>query len=286
LLAAIIALGGVWACRSTKQNFNKPAEGPAPSAPAIESAFEVVDSKVIEVISPFDHNRKEHKTKTQDCGACHLRASNDPKPTLPGHASCIECHARDFTSKESKMCVVCHKTPLDAQASRTDFPARLVQFGLKGFSHRSHANPEKTRGQMDSGLMPEGAPKCAFCHRFDEQGLRASMPTHPECYACHVHQPNEKFGACSACHVKKSEAMQYSAMLGTAFRQYNFRHGPHLKKAACEKCHLMVEVPAGRPDISEINTARGQRHSSSCWTCHVKAKEPVCTKCHVSALPF
>ncbi|MFY9556385.1 MAG: hypothetical protein WAV47_16855 [Blastocatellia bacterium] len=287
LVGAIIVFG-LWACKSTKQNLNKPVESAPAPAPVSQSPFDIVDSKVIEVVSPFDHNRKEHKSKTQDCAACHLRANNDPKPVFPGHAACIECHAKDFTNKESKMCIVCHKTPLDAQASRIEFPARLSEFGLKRFSHRDHANSEKMKNQMDAQNMPEGAPRCDFCHKFDNQGLKASMPKHPECYACHSHQPSDKLAGCAACHIKKSEAMQYSASLGTAFSLYNFRHGPHLKKAACDKCHKTTEVPAEQPrtDILAINTGRGQRHHSTCWSCHAQAKESVCTKCHVNSLPF
>lgn len=290
-LVGIIVLAVLWACKSTKQNLNKPPEAPPPSAPASQSPFEVVDSKVIETVSPFDHNRKEHKSKTEDCGVCHERPNNDPKPAFQRngkeHIGCIECHSRDFNNPESKMCIVCHKTP-PTKESVIDFPTRLVQFGLKRFSHRDHANPEKMKGQMDAEKMPEGAPKCAFCHRFDEQGLKASMPKHPECYSCHIHQPGEKFAACGACHAKKSEGMQYVATLGTAFSLYNFRHGPHTKKAACDKCHKMIEVPAEQPraDILEINVARGQRHHSTCWTCHVQGKESVCSKCHVSSPPF
>ncbi len=285
---AILVIAAVWACRSTKQNLNKPPESPPASvAPASQSPFDVVDSKVIEVVSPFDHNRKEHKTKTQDCAACHVRPTNEARPVFPGHSACIECHAKDFTNKESKMCIVCHKTPLNAQASRIEFPSRLAQFGLKGFSHRNHANPEKMKGQMDVQRMPEGAPKCDFCHRFDESGLRASMPRHPECYSCHGHQPGEKLAGCDSCHIKKSDAMQYSATLGAAFNLYNFKHGPHLKKAACEKCHQTIEAPPEqrRSDVSEINVSRGQRHHSTCWSCHVQAKEPVCSKCHISTMP-
>jgi hypothetical protein len=253
-----------------------------------QSPFEIVDSKVIEVLSPFDHNRKEHKAKTQDCSACHLRSGNDPKPLFPGHSACQECHVKDKTNLESKMCIVCHKAPVDAQGTLVAFPSKLIQFGLKRFSHRDHANPEKMKGQMESDKMPEGAPKCNFCHHFDEPGLKASMPKHPECYACHIHQPNDKFAACGTCHTKMPDSMRYGETLGTAFSLYNFKHGPHLKKAACDKCHKTIEVPADQPrtDILEINTARGQRHHSTCWSCHVQAKEPVCSKCHVSALPF
>lgn len=285
---AFILFVGVCACRSTKQNLNKPIESPPPAAPVSQSPFDIVDSKVIDVVSPFDHNRKEHKAKTQDCSACHARPSNDPTPLFPGHSACMGCHRKDPSDLQSKLCVVCHKIPVEAHGPLIAFPAKLMQFGLKRFSHRDHTNPEKMKGQMDSDKMPEGAPRCDFCHHFDGQGLKASMPKHPECYSCHVHQPNDKLAACGACHVYKPNAMQYTVTLGTAFSLYNFRHGPHLKKAACDKCHKPIEIAPDRPrtDISEINTARGQRHHSTCWTCHVQAKEPVCSKCHVSARPF
>jgi hypothetical protein len=41
-----------------------------------------------------------------------------------------------------------------------------------------------------------------------------------------------------------------------------------------------------RTDVLAINVARGQRHNSTCWNCHVRAKEPVCSRCHISATPF
>jgi hypothetical protein len=287
VVVAFIIVAGFAACRSTKQNLNKPIDSPPPAAPVSQSPFDVVDSKLIDVVSPFDHNRKEHKSKTQDCAACHLRGTNDARPTMPGHPACFDCHQKDLSNVDSKMCIVCHKTPVTKE-SVMPFPARLMQFGLKRFSHRDHANSEKMKGQMDSDKMPESAPRCDFCHRFDGQGLKASMPKHPECYACHAHQPNDKFAACGACHVNKANAMQYSATLGTAFSLYNFRHGPHLKKAACDRCHKTTDIPADQPrtDILEINTARGQRHHSTCWTCHVQAKEPVCSKCHIRGTPF
>ncbi|HSF22780.1 MAG TPA: hypothetical protein VLE20_01035, partial [Blastocatellia bacterium] len=109
-----------------------------------------------------------------------------------------------------------------------------------------------------------------------------------ECYACHIHQPAEKLGDCRGCHTKKADAVQYTASLGTASSLYNFRHGPHLKKAACDKCHQTVEVPPEQPrsDVRRISTARGQRHQSDCWSCHVRAREPVCSKCHIASNPF
>ena len=81
-VVAMMLVAAVVSCKSTKQNLNKPAEpstAPAP-APASQSPFELVESKVIATVSPFDHSRKEHRTKTEDCSACHKRANNDAKP--------------------------------------------------------------------------------------------------------------------------------------------------------------------------------------------------------------
>src|SRR5437868_9053308 len=285
------------ACRSTKQNLNKPpdnANAPPPAQPVSQSAFDIVDSKVIEKVSPFDHNRKEHQTKTKDCAFCHQRKDNNATPIFPSHPACIECHQRDFTNRQSRMCEVCHTTPVDAKGTLIEFPKKQAEFGLKGFSHKQHGNPEKMKDQMAD--MPNGVPDCNKCHAFDQAKIVAGFPHHPECYACHAHQAaqpaqaNQKqLGDCGTCHIKKDQALAFSRGTGPAFSLYNFRHGPHLaKNNDCSKCHKTIEVPAPpvRADITEINVARGQRHHSSCWDCHVTAREAACTKCHKSSTPF
>jgi hypothetical protein len=283
-IAAALLLALAPACRSTKQNLNSEAENSnaaAEAEPVRQSPFNIVESKVIEKHSPFDHNRPEHQTKTKDCAFCHQRATNDPTPEFPGHAACIDCHRKDFTAQSSRVCVVCHTEPVDAKGTLTTFPARFEEFGIKRFSHRDHMNAEKMRGQI------EGAPRCDACHRFDGRGVKASFPGHAECYSCHAHQTNQKLGACDVCHALKAEAISYSPGLGAALSQYNFRHGPHLGKATCDRCHKIADAAASRrSDILEINISRGQRHQSMCWSCHVQARESVCTKCHIRSLPF
>ena len=289
LAFGLLLIAAAISCKSTKQNLNKPVETPAqPSpTPVSQSPFDVVDSKLIEKLSPFDHNRKEHKTRTQDCAYCHRRPDNSPTPIFPGHSACLECHSKDFNTKTSQVCVVCHKTPLDAQASRISFPGRLAQFGIKSFSHQTHSNPEKMKDQMDASKMPGGVPECNVCHSFEGDNVRANFPHHPQCYDCHSHEPGQKFGDCGVCHARREESLQ-SPGIGSAFALYNFRHGPHINKAKCDRCHKTTELPENtpRPDIASISTARGQKHHSTCWTCHVQAKESVCTKCHVGSLPF
>jgi hypothetical protein len=77
--------------------------------------------------------------------------------------------------------------------------------------------------------------------------------------------------------------------MGAALSLYNFKHSSHTPaaiKAGCERCHKTLDAAAeNRSDILAISTARGQRHRSSCSSCHVQAKEPVCTKCHVGGPP-
>ena len=304
-IAAIAALAlfvGAAACRSKKENLNRPvdnANASAPVQPVSQSAFDVVDSKVIERVSPFDHSRKEHQTKTKDCAFCHQRKDNSPTPVFPSHPACIECHQKDFTNRQSRMCEVCHTTPVDAKGTLIEFPKKQAEFGLKAFSHRQHGNPEKMKDQMAD--MPNGVPACDKCHAFDQAKIVAGFPHHPECYSCHAHQANQpaqpaqagqaakNLGDCDTCHVKKDQALAFTRGTGPAFSLYNFRHGPHLAKSGdCSKCHKTTEAAAQpvRADVTEINVARGQRHHSGCWDCHVTARESACTKCHKNSAPF
>lgn len=268
------------ACREARRTPPAPAPSPSPGQ-AVESPFNVVVSKEVEKVSAFDHSRPEHKTKAQDCNVCHQRTDNDVTPRFPGHQACIQCHGQDFNSATSQLCVICHVTPVGAEARLTSFPEKMGEFGLKGFSHRDHLDPAK---------MPEGADagRCDRCHRFDARGVNASFPAHEQCYSCHAHQAGQELSECRTCHSDASAAMKENRGLGSAFRLYNFRHGSHIGKADCARCHKTSDAGenALRPDITEVSTASGQRHTSGCWSCHVREREAVCTKCHTGTLPF
>jgi hypothetical protein len=284
LASAIVLISGL-ACKSTKQpTANKAAETqqPAPQPAAPPSPFDVKESAVIAKNSPFDHSRPEHQTKTKDCGFCHQRPDNNVTPVFPGHSACIECHAKDFTNTASQMCVVCHKSPVDAQGTRISFPAKMNEFGVKGFSHRQHMDSKKmaAAGETEN-------PKCSTCHTSTE-GSSASFPDHQQCYSCHIHQANQKLGECGICHANAKVALKFTRGTGSALSLYNFQHGPHTKKASCDRCHRQTDTDPKlvRADIGTFSVARGQRHTSQCWSCHVQAKESVCTKCHRGSLPF
>jgi hypothetical protein len=285
VIAAAIVAG--YACgKKPKPAIDTTAPGATPSPSASQPGPEIIgaaEAKITDRPLKFDHNRAEHKK--QDCTLCHKRMDNGPAPTFPQHAACISCHAADYTTQATKLCEVCHVTPLAAQPKLISFPMTLGQFGLKGFSHKEH---------LDASKMPAGTsvPKCDLCHHFDGSFVQASFPAHPECYSCHSHQPGEKLGSCQTCHVDQGQSLKYRKGTATADSLYNFTHGGHFRQAGlqqnCEKCHhLAATASSGNlPDIGQINTARGQRHTSACWSCHVQAKEPICTKCHVGGTPL
>jgi len=276
-----------FACRRGDKTANKaaapaPAESPAPDQSGSGVAG-VSDAALLDRSIQFDHNRAEHKK--QDCTLCHQRADNDPQPKLPGHAACIDCHGREYTAESSRLCEVCHKVPLEATPKPISFPSKLTQFGLKSFSHADHLNQAK---------MPAGtaAPKCDSCHQFDAARLVARFPGHPECYNCHAHQAGEKLSGCEVCHTTQSVALKFTEGAASATTVYNFKHGAHFKAASigmnCDKCHRLLSVGSGvvQSDIQRMGTPLGERHTSACWSCHVQAREPVCTKCHVRGTPL
>jgi hypothetical protein len=281
LSVTVTLLLAVYACKSTQQpTANKAPEVPPSTTTAPPSVFNVKESVVIERKSPFDHNRPEHQTKTKDCGFCHQRADNSVTPVFPGHGACIECHGKDFSNPASQMCIVCHTSPVDAQGTRISFPAKMSEFGLKGFSHRDHMDARKMEGQGVTAA-------CNTCHQFTD-GVHSSFPNHQQCYSCHAHQPNEKLGECGVCHAEAKASLKFTKGSLPALSLYNFKHSSHTKAASCDRCHKSVEVGENqvRSDIVEISTARGQRHTSACWSCHNTKREFTCTKCHRGSIPF
>jgi Fe-S-cluster-containing hydrogenase component 2 len=199
---------------------------------------------MLQKVSKFDHNRLEHKSAA--CNQCHLRGERDPAnpiPARPYHDACAKCHARENfleASSKSLLCVVCHGkgeiVSVQEVVAVADFPKALNQFGLKSFSHQTRLDPNKT---------PAGAPalRCGDCHRFNDGLTVASFPGHRECYSCHVHSAGRKLSGCGDCHAGAASAMRGDKAPGAATRQYNFKHGSHLRQesigsncAACQTC--------------------------------------------------
>jgi hypothetical protein len=315
LAAGLVALCvNLFACRSSQRTVvPPPTESPKPAAqpakPGPNDAKLVTDRRK----GYFDHLRKEHRVKPdgplENCQSCHARdtaKAADAKlgqpgrrtPTwLPFHDACTQCHAAETfqqtapeTLNTNPMCASCHRGGItqNNQALLIDYPGRLNEFGLQGiggarpgFSHKTHLNAQKMGAEADKA-------KCSTCHQFDAQGVRGSFPRHPECFSCHVHQAQQKFGDCGVCHINTALSVTFVRGPETPFKQFRFRHSPaHLKAASCDRCHRTAEPEsAKRVDILKISTGQGQRHSSACWSCHQQAKEAVCTKCHVTPPAF
>jgi hypothetical protein len=279
-------------------NANTAQPSGTPAAATGDQIIGAADAPILKSNNAFDHNREEHKK--QQCILCHKRAKEDPKtsePVFPGHEACDRCHTEMLTpstSSQSKLCVACHTLPIETMPNTKfiNFKDQLRQFGLrgpsrqgqlKGFSHKDHLDPAK---------MPAGTTvaTCETCHTVEGRGINASMPSHPQCYSCHTHQKDQKLGSCDVCHTDTAIAMKYDRSVGAAYTSYNFKHGSHTPgviRQGCDKCHGLVESPVAenRSDILQISTARGQRHGSSCWSCHSQRKETVCSKCHLGGPP-
>lgn len=307
---AVALLIGAAACRSSQENLNRPLDNrnqaantnTAPPAPP-----EFIKEAAFGKKSTFDHNISGHKEVK--CLSCHNRAlpdpvtrtsdPKDPAPKFPGHGACDDCHNKENygqsglgTLNKNPFCATCHsgeivtvdveQRPRPALIKFTEKQSEFgIKGGTKGFLHKTHMDPQKMAGQ-------EQPARCDVCHKFDSRGARSDFPGHAECYSCHIHQSGQKFGDCEVCHVEAKQAVKYSPGMGTALSLYNFRHSSsHLRAATCDRCHKTLDPgDAARLDITQISTARGQRHTSACWSCHRQARETACLKCHTGSLPF
>jgi hypothetical protein len=312
VLALVLAVGVV-ACRdrganentnTATDNTNSAGTGQTtPVPPAGATIIEAKETKTLIEPKSFNHFTPEHKK--QECTLCHKRDKEiSTAPTFPYHDACNGCHIEVGSAiseaGKSKLCIACHAADQQGQllpisrenASLIAFRKNLKQFGLrgpatgfKGFSHKDHMDPSK----MPAGTAPA---KCEDCHKVEGNGINATMPSHPECYKCHTHQKDQKLGACNICHTdtKEGVTLQYSRSVGSAYTFANFKHGSHTPrviKGDCDKCHRVLDAaPAPtRSDILAVSTARGQRHNSSCFSCHSRQREVVCSKCHLGGPP-
>ena len=241
----------------------------------------------------FDHFSSGHARVA--CEDCHTRSLNDPvstEPRRPMHSACSNCHSAEnylTASTSEPLCVTCHPAggTLDAKL-RTQvlpFPKQLRQFGANAaFSHRTHTDEAK----MAAHKANYG---CGFCHTRGDDLAPQTLPSHAECYSCHIHEAGQKFGRCENCHAPANQSISFNRGQGAAGKDYNFQHATHEKRKdgsliACNTCHPLTASPPRMSDIALPVPARGQQHQSTCWgTCHIQKDETRCGKCHVQGLP-
>lgn len=141
----------------------------------------------------FSHASASHKKI--DCASCHkvptgnwVAARGYPDVAdFPGHASCINCHRRDFfTGNKPAICAGCHTNPGPRGAARFAFPvrSRSQEFSTI-FPHDVHqdliASREMTRPDIAvAHFIPVGFLKaddrklldfnnCTICHKTTEK---------------------------------------------------------------------------------------------------------------------
>ena len=227
----------------------------------------------------FSHATPQHAQLA--CDSCHRRADNSPRPPLPGHKACADCHIQQFMTSGSPLCAICH-TGLDSRSPPVKaFPA-LKSFNVR-FDHAQHAA---------GAARPEAG--CAACHAPARRGVALTIPAgldaHANCYQCHTPQARaggRDLGSCGACHspggYRPTPASARSFRVGFS----HAAHGPR-QSLGCADCH---GVRAGLPQSRQVSAPRPVQHfgagrAQSCLTCHDNRRAfggddfADCKRCH------
>ncbi|HEX8503568.1 MAG TPA: cytochrome c3 family protein [Pyrinomonadaceae bacterium] len=243
-----------------------------PAAPAPAAAQEGGVSK-------FSHSIPQHASR--DCNSCHQREDNSPRPRLPGHKACTDCHIQQFLTAGGPLCTNCHSSLEGGNPPLKAFPG-LSGFNMR-FDHARHAA---------GGARP--AQGCATCHRPARRGVALSIPAgasaHDNCYSCHTpgaRGPAGDISSCATCHTQGG----YSRTPQNA-RAYSvsFSHATHGARQGlrCDECH---QVRAGAGQGRQVTAPRPTQHFGSgraqtCMTCHNNRRAfggddfADCKRCH------
>jgi c(7)-type cytochrome triheme protein len=227
----------------------------------------------------FSHSTPQHASR--GCDSCHERADNSPRPRLPRHKTCTDCHFQQFTTSGSPLCLGCHTSVESSDPPLKAFPG-LASFNMR-FDHASH---------MQGGARPEQG--CASCHQPARRGVALTIPAgasaHDNCYRCHT--PNAQsngrnISSCSTCHAQGGYART-----PTNSRAYSvsFSHADHgaRQNLRCDSCH---QVRAGAGQRRQVTAPRPAQHfgserAQSCMTCHNNRRAfggddfADCKRCH------
>jgi hypothetical protein len=247
-----------------------PAQAPPPPAPPA---------------SPPRYSHAQHAAKGVNqaaCAACHtLDARAMPMAPTVGkdHAPCADagCHAKEFFSREPKICAGCHADARPWVSAKVQLAPRASEFG-RDFSHKSHVKG-----------LGEGGGANAFCQRCHPGRLQqnaAPAQSHATCAPCHVAEAAPKMTDCAGCHGLGTPSGALAAR-DPGYVWYvrdKFQHDDHDddprsgKPTPCLLCHDQV-VQATR--LAEI----GRPKMPQCDGCHdgktsFKTTGFGCAKCH------
>jgi c(7)-type cytochrome triheme protein len=213
--------------------------------------------------SKFLHSSPRHASAA--CASCHRRNDNSPRPALPGHRDCFDCHQTQVHTAGTPFCSVCHTSVNGNDPPRKAFPDHFKEsFNVK-FDHAQH---------LTGAARPKNG--CSTCHAAPlRRGVALSIPAnlsaHDQCYACHT--PNAQangrdLASCGVCHAEKPFGRTSTDV--AAFR-LAFSHAQHgaRQRLGCADCH---NYTAGLPQKRQVSSPRALEHfpngNNTCATCH------------------
>jgi c(7)-type cytochrome triheme protein len=227
----------------------------------------------------FSHSSQRHASL--ECAACHHREDNSPRPAWPVHEDCADCHAPEFFTPDSPLCLNCHTDLSQRKPPVKDFPS-LRSFNAR-FDHAAHA-----RGDA----RPEQG--CASCHAPARRGVALSIlagsAAHENCYRCHTpgaQSAGRDISSCSTCHAPGGYSRTPTASRAYSVSFGHASHGPR-QNLSCDDCHTVrAGAGQGRQVASPQPTQHfGSARARSCMTCHDNRRAfggddfADCKRCH------
>lgn len=255
----------------------------------------------------FSHATADHKKL--ECSSCH----KNPTPNwatargfpdvadFPGHASCVQCHRRDFF--RTSFCAGCHTNPGPRGAARFPFPvrARSHEFSTV-FPHSVHqdiiAANDKRRGVAVAHFVkasftsrvddPPQFNNCAVCHETSTavpktaDRLPATQPLapaaaetfiakaqffktmpsgHSTCFACHYQNVKPAGTDCAGCH-SLTTPYNTSAVVKRYSLKFDHQQKEHSVRD-CMTCHVRIAANADLKSMKDADVP-----FMACVSCH------------------
>lgn len=227
----------------------------------------------------FSHATPKHASLS--CDSCHRRADNSPRPAWPVHKDCMDCHAPEFFTSGSPLCLNCHTDLGSRNPPLKSFPS-LKSFNAR-FDHAAHSQ---------GGARPEQG--CSSCHAPARRGVALSIvagaSAHDNCYRCHTpgaQASGHDISSCATCHAPGRYARTATNSRAYAVSFSHATHGPR-QNLRCDSCHTVrAGAGQGRQVASPQPTQHfGSGRARSCQTCHDNRRAfggddfADCKRCH------
>jgi c(7)-type cytochrome triheme protein len=227
----------------------------------------------------FSHSTPRHASMA--CDSCHHRPDNSPRPKWPDHKDCMDCHAPEFFTSGSPLCLNCHNDVSSQHPPAKDFPS-IKSFNAR-FDHAAHSQ---------GAARPEQG--CASCHQPARRGVALSIlagaAAHENCYRCHTQgaqASGRDISSCATCHAPGRLARTPTNSRAYAVSFSHATHGPR-QNLRCDSCHTVrAGAGQGRQVASPQPTQHfGSGRAQSCMTCHDNRRAfggddfADCKRCH------